>query len=122
MNGRPIHGSSRDELATALVATGFGYDAAVRERQAAVAARVLPRVRDIRRVGVAALDLSWCACGRFDGYYERGVKPWDVAAGGLIAARAGLDVRELAASGEDPPGFMAAAPGIIAELETLVVG
>jgi myo-inositol-1(or 4)-monophosphatase len=121
LNGWPIHGSSRDELATALVATGFGYDASVRERQAAVAARVLPRVRDIRRVGVAALDLSWCACGRFDGYYERGVKPWDVAAGGLIAARAGLEVRELPASGEDPAGLMAAAPGIIAELEGLVV-
>ena len=80
---QPIRGSSRDELATAMVATGFGYDAPVRERQAAVLARLLPRVRDIRRVGAAALDLAWCACGRFDAYYERGVKPWDVAAGSL---------------------------------------
>ncbi|HEY2161721.1 MAG TPA: inositol monophosphatase family protein, partial [Solirubrobacteraceae bacterium] len=66
MNGEPISPSGRDELAKALVATGFGYDADVRSQQAAVVARVLPRVRDIRRVGAAALDLAWCACGRFD--------------------------------------------------------
>ena len=64
----------------------------VRARQAEVLTRVLPRVRDIRRAGAAALDLAWCACGRYDAYWERGVKPWDVAAGGLIAARAGLEL------------------------------
>src|SRR5205807_6291231 len=81
LDGQPIRGSARNELATAMVATGFGYEASVRERQAAVVARVLPQVRDIRRVGAAALDLAWCSCGRFDAYYERGVKPWDIAAG-----------------------------------------
>ena len=75
---------------TALVATGFGYDAAVRESQARVVARLLPRVRDVRRLGAAALDLAWTAAGRFDAYYERGVKHWDVAAGALICERAGL--------------------------------
>jgi myo-inositol-1(or 4)-monophosphatase len=121
VNGALIHGSERADLATAMVATGFGYDAAVRERQAAVAARVLPRVRDIRRIGAAALDLAWCACGRFDAYYERGVKPWDVAAGALICERAGLEVRDLAGEGAVvPPGLVVAPAGIIEELARLV--
>lgn len=121
LNGRVILGSERADLATAMVATGFGYDAAVRERQAAVVARVLPCVRDIRRIGAAALDLAWCACGRFDAYYERGVKAWDVAAGALICARAGLEVRELAGEGDEiPPGLVLAPAGIIEELVGLV--
>lgn len=120
MDGSPIQASEAADLATAMVATGFGYDSAVRERQAAVVARVLPRVRDIRRVGAAALDLAWSACGRFDAYYERGVQRWDVAAGSLIAARAGLTVRELAATGEAAAGIIAAPSALIDELEGLV--
>lgn len=122
LNGCPISGSERGELATALVATGFGYDARVRARQAAAVARVLPRVRDIRRFGSAALDLAWCACGRWDAYYERGVHAWDVAAGALIAARAGLEVRDLPAAGEEAAGLLAAPQGIVEELFALVVG
>jgi myo-inositol-1(or 4)-monophosphatase len=122
LNGQAIRASGRDELASALVATGFGYDAGVRARQAAVVSRVLPRVRDIRRVGAAALDLVWCACGRFDAYYERGVQPWDVAAGVLIAARAGLEVRELPAAEHDAAGIVVAPPAIIDELFELVAG
>ncbi len=121
LNGEPIHGSERADLARAMVATGFGYDAGVRERQAAVVARVLPRVRDIRRIGAAALDLAWCACGRFDAYYERGVQPWDVAAGSLIALRAGLEVRTLPRREDDAAGIVAASTGMIEELFTLVV-
>ena len=74
-------------------------------------ARVLPRVRDIRRAGAAALDLAWCACGRYDAYYERGVKPWDVAAGGLIAERAGLALRSLEARDDEPAGSAGGAAG-----------
>jgi myo-inositol-1(or 4)-monophosphatase len=122
MNEVVIAASRRDDLSTALVATGFGYDAEVRSRQAAVLTRVLPRVRDIRRAGAAALDLAWCACGRYDAYYERGVKPWDVAAGALLAARAGLEVRVLPADGEDPEGLLVAPPKIVDELWTLVAG
>lgn len=120
LNGVGVRGSDRDELATALVATGFGYDSAVRERQAAVVARLLPLVRDIRRVGAAALDLAWCACGRFDAYYERGVQAWDVAAGALVARRAGLEVRDLPPVGEDAAGLVAAPAGIVEELVELV--
>jgi myo-inositol-1(or 4)-monophosphatase len=121
MNGEPISASGRGELAKALVATGFGYDADVRSQQAAVVARVLPRVRDIRRVGAAALDLAWCACGRFDAYYERGVHAWDVAAGALICSRAGLELRDLAReSDEIPSGLLVAPAAIVAELYELV--
>jgi myo-inositol-1(or 4)-monophosphatase len=122
LNGTPIAGSERDDLAMAMVATGFGYDSSVRARQAAVVGRVLPRARDIRRFGAAAMDLAWCACGRWDAYYERGVHAWDIAAGALIAARAGLSVRDLPAAEEDPAGLVVAPPGIVDELYGLVAG
>lgn len=122
LNGEQIHSPERESLATAMVATGFSYDAGVRARQAVVLARVLPRVRDIRRFGAAALDLCWCACGRFDGYYERGLHAWDIAAGSLIAQRAGLEVRPLPAAGEDPEGLVVAPQALIDELYSLVAG
>ncbi len=122
LNGAAIAGSDRAELATALVATGFAYDSGLRARQAQLLLRVLPRVRDIRRAGAAALDLAWCACGRCDAYYERGLKPWDWAAGSLIAARAGLEVRELGPGADGPAGLLAAPPGLVDELEELVLG
>jgi myo-inositol-1(or 4)-monophosphatase len=121
LNGQPIAGSSRGELATALVATGFSYDVEWRRRQAGVVARVLPAVRDIRRCGAAALDLAWVACGRFDAFYERGLNAWDAAAGELICSRAGIAVRELPAAGEDPAGVIAAPPALIDELMELVL-
>jgi len=121
LNGATISGSSRDDLATALVSTGFAYDADVRAKQAVVMSRVLPRVRDIRRAGSAALDLAWLACGRYDAYYERGVNLWDYAAGGLIAERAGLVVRELSAADDGPAGLAAAAPALMDELLGLIL-
>jgi myo-inositol-1(or 4)-monophosphatase len=122
LNAAEIASSARTELATAMVATGFGYDSKMRARQAAAVARVLPRARDIRRFGSAAMDLAWCACGRWDAYYERGVHAWDIAAGALIASRAGLVVRELPAVGDDPAGLVVAPDGIIEELYRVVVG
>jgi len=88
-NGERIGVTSKAELPTALLGTGFGYDAAHRARQARALQRVLPAVRDIRRGGSAALDLCWVACGRLDAYYEDGVQPWDTAAGELIVREAG---------------------------------
>ena len=120
VNGEPLRGSTRDELGEALVATGFGYEARVREGQAEVVARVLPRVRDIRRAGAAALDLAWAAAGRVDAFYERGVKPWDIAAGTLLCEAAGLVVRELEPTDALPRGVIAAPPGLIDELFALV--
>jgi myo-inositol-1(or 4)-monophosphatase len=122
LGGEPIAASGADDLATALVATGFGYAADMRARQAQVLTRVLPAVRDIRRAGAAALDLAWLACGRYDLYWERGVKPWDIAAGGLIARRAGLETVTLAESDDGPSGIIAGPPRLVAELRALVLG
>lgn len=122
LDGAPISASDGSDLAVALIATGFGYEAGVRARQAGVIARVLPCVRDIRRAGAAALDLAWCACGRYDGYFERGVQPWDIAAGGLIAERAGLSLVELPEADGDPVGLLAAPAAYRDELLGLVLG
>lgn len=122
LNGVGITASAQDDLATSLVATGFAYDAAVRAKQAVVIGRVLPRVRDIRRAGAAALDLAWCARGRYDAYYERGVQRWDVAAGGLVAQRAGLALRELPAGEAGPAGVLVAPPALLDDLLGLVGG
>jgi len=97
LNGAPARvATGRSELSTALVATGFGYQSKRREWQAAVVAKIIPRVRDIRRFGSAALDLCWTAGGRYDAYYEWGLNPWDLAAGALICAEAGARVESLA--------------------------
>jgi len=120
LDGKPVRGSERTELATALVATGFGYDAEVRRRQAATLASVLPEVRDVRRFGAAALDLAWCAAGRFDAYYERGVQRWDVAAGSLLCERAGLVVEPLAAAPPQGTGILVAAPALADPLRRLI--
>jgi myo-inositol-1(or 4)-monophosphatase len=122
LNGEPCADPTRDDLATALVATGFGYDAAQRVEQGAVAAELLGRCRDIRRGGSAALDLAWTAIGRVDAYYEHGVQRWDIAAGVLLCAGAGLEVRPLRARGRLPAGVLAAPPAIADELQELVDG
>ena len=118
--GRALPGSDCDELAQALVATGFGYESEVRRRQAEVVARVLPVVRDIRRAGSAALDLAWLAAGRYDAFYERGVKTWDVAAGLLLCERAGLRVRRLEPRDGLPAGVLVAPPALLEALGELV--
>ena len=120
LDGTPVRPSRRDDLATALVATGFGYDAAVRAGQAEVLAELLPRVRDIRRMGSAALDLAWTAAGRYDAFYERGVHVWDTAAGTLLCERAGLEVRGLPANGRLPEGIVVAPPPLMDALAALV--
>jgi myo-inositol-1(or 4)-monophosphatase len=111
-----------ERLASALVATGLAYDAQVREAQAKVLLRLAPRVRDIRRFGSAALDLTWTAAGRYDAYFERSVKQWDVAAGQLICERAGLRVSELPAHDRLPWGILVAPPGLVEPLLEIVGG
>ncbi|MDX6689169.1 MAG: monophosphatase [Solirubrobacteraceae bacterium] len=120
LNGSPITASTSEDLATSLVGTGFAYDSDVRAGQAAVLARVLPRVRDVRRMGSAALDLAWTGAGRFDAFYERGVQIWDTAAGTVVCEAAGLVVRELPATAELPSGVVVAPAGLIDELRGLV--
>jgi myo-inositol-1(or 4)-monophosphatase len=114
-------GQGRD-LATAMVATGLAYDADVRAAQAKVLARLVPRVRDIRRFGSAALDLTWTAAGRYDAYFERSVKPWDIAAGALVCERAGLRVLELPVHEDLPWGILVAPAELAERLLELVAG
>ena len=118
-----LSGSSREvALETAMLATGFAYDADVRAAQARVLARVIPRVRDVRRFGSAALDLTWTAAGRYDAYFERTVKQWDIAAGALICERAGLVVLELPVHEHLPWGMLVARRALAEELLELVGG
>jgi myo-inositol-1(or 4)-monophosphatase len=109
-------------LESAMVATGLAYDERVREAQAKVLARLAPRVRDIRRFGSAALDLCWTAAGRYDAYFERSVKQWDVAAGALICERAGLTVLELPVYENLPWGILVASASLAEPLYELVEG
>ncbi|MEU4399528.1 inositol monophosphatase family protein [Micromonospora orduensis] len=93
--GQRLRCSTETDLGQALVATGFGYDAARRSHQARVVAGLISHVRDIRRLGAAALDLCLAAEGRVDAYFEKGLAAWDQAAGGLVASEAGLRVAGL---------------------------
>jgi myo-inositol-1(or 4)-monophosphatase len=111
-----------DELSSAMVATGLAYDATVRAAQAQVLNRLVPLVRDIRRFGSAALDLSWTAAGRYDAYFERTVKPWDIAAGALICKQAGLSVLELEPEESLPWGILVAREGLAGPLHEIVAG
>lgn len=81
--------------AGALLATGFGYDPSTHDGDLAAVRRVMPIARDLRRAGSAALDLAYVAAGRLDGYFERGLKPWDFAAGALLVAEAGGTVSRI---------------------------
>ncbi len=111
-NGLPISVSDRTDLAAALVATGFGYQADRRRAQADVLSALLPTIRDIRRFGSAALDLCAVASGRVDAYYEAGLNVWDYAAGWLIAAEAGATCDDGRGGPPSERFLVAAGPGI----------
>ncbi|WP_067700168.1 inositol monophosphatase family protein [Nocardia jejuensis] len=118
----PLRCNEVDSVGMALVATGFAYGTARRTRQGELVAQVLPHVRDIRRIGSAALDLCMVAEGRVDAHYEHGLNLWDWAAGALIAAEAGARVILPAPGTTGAAGelVMAAAPGIGEELTGLL--
>jgi myo-inositol-1(or 4)-monophosphatase len=109
------------DLASAIIGTGFSYDAATRAAQGAVLGGLLPQVADIRRGGSAALDLAAVASGRADAFYEDDLAPWDWAAGALLASEAGAVVRELRGTGARS-GVLAAAPPIAGALARAVGG
>ena len=110
--------SDVDDLAMALLGTGFGYQPHRRAAQAALLARMLPVIRDVRRIGSAALDLCMVAAGRLDGHYEHGLNVWDWAAGALIAAEAGavLLLPDPEVPGTEGALVVVAAPGVAAQL------
>jgi myo-inositol-1(or 4)-monophosphatase len=117
--------SGEDRLARTLLATGFGYDPQVRARQAEVLLRVLPQVRDIRRIGSAALDLVRVAEGSVDAYAETGLNAWDLAAGWLVVEEAGGVVVGVGEGAHSAPGkalTVAAGPALVDPVRTLFVG
>ncbi|MFD5556059.1 inositol monophosphatase family protein [Streptomyces sp. NPDC127068] len=120
VNDAPARTRPAPPFEQALVGTGFGYLAERRARQAEVVAHLIPRVRDIRRAGSAAIDLCDVATGRLDAYYERGLRPWDLAAGDLVAREAGA--RTGSRPGEPASGelVVAAPPGLFEPLQTLL--
>jgi myo-inositol-1(or 4)-monophosphatase len=110
----PWRGEVAPAISQALVATGFAYEAGVRAEQAELMTRLLPLVRDIRRFGSAAMDLAWTAMGRYDAYFERGVKLWDIAAGVLVCECVGLVAREI------DKGILVAPPALLEALVAIV--
>ena len=117
----PLRVSEKSELAEALVATGFSYLPEERAIAAERLVRVLPRVRDIRRLGSAARDLAWTAAGRFEAYYEVPTHHWDRAAGELLVREAGGVTSPLDPIGPSGPGLVAAGPGLHDALRALVL-
>jgi myo-inositol-1(or 4)-monophosphatase len=115
-----LHVNDPVELAAALVATGFGYTVDRRTAQARVAHAVIPQVRDIRRAGACSVDLCFLAAGRVDAYYERGPRPWDLAAGGLIAREAGARVEGLHGVDAGDDLIIAAGPHLFLALHDLL--
>ena len=112
-----VHAAEPVELAQALIATGFAYDSTMRGVQGDIVARLLPQVRDIRRMGTASLDLCAVASGRVDAYFERTLSPWDHAAGALIAREAGARVTGLNGVAPSHEFILAAAPELAESLE-----
>jgi len=117
LGGQGIRVAPAVEISQALVGTGFSYSAEKRLEQAAIVARLIGRVRDIRRAGTASLDLCSVACGRLNAYYERGLKPWDHAAGALVAKEAGAAVNGLRSEAATAEFLLAAEPSVATELE-----
>jgi myo-inositol-1(or 4)-monophosphatase len=122
LNDGRTHVTDQADLSQALIGTGFSYESEVRAIQAARVAEVLPRVRDIRRAGSAALDLASVACGRLDGFYEAAMQPWDRAAGVLLVEEAGGLVSDLPAPLGLSTGVIAAGPRLHPHLVELILG
>jgi myo-inositol-1(or 4)-monophosphatase len=119
VDGEPLPATGTPPpLDAALVCTGFGYTSQRRRAQARIVADLLPRVRDVRRIGVSSLDLCSVAAGRADAYYERGLHPWDFAAAWLVATESGIAVR--GPRGGAPSGelLVAARPPLVDVLGT----
>lgn len=125
LNGQPLRVSGKTELARAIVATGFPYDRNARTELMPRLARVLAECADVRRLGSAALDICWVACGRLDAYYES-VSPWDAAAGQLVAREAGASLSHFLPVNGDLPDELAgrywliSTPGIHQQLQAIL--
>ncbi|WP_315097471.1 inositol monophosphatase family protein [uncultured Cellulomonas sp.] len=120
LDGRELRVSAARPLIDSLVGTGFGYVATRRRAQGRIVAELLPQVRDIRRAGCASLDLCAVAAGGLDLYYERGLQPWDLAAGALVAQEAGAQVTGLRGQAAQEAMTVAGPPGSVERLRDLL--
>lgn len=120
LNGSPISVRTNTMLSDALVGTGFSYRAEERGAHAQRVARLITQIRDIRRLGAAAIDLCFVACGRYDAYFEENLQSWDLIAGQLIATEAGAVVTDFAGNTVTPRQVLAAQPGVHASLIQLI--
>jgi myo-inositol-1(or 4)-monophosphatase len=118
---QPLECGPGVQLDQALVGTGFGYRKERRKVQGEVVAAMLPQVRDIRRIGVASVDLCAVAAGRLDGFYERGLNYWDWAAGALVATEAGAVVGGLNGNPVSSSMAVAAGPALFGLLTSALV-
>lgn len=114
LNGEPLRVSQVQDLDSSLLVTGFAYDIRTRpDKNLKEYARLALLSQGVRRLGTASLDLCYVAGGRFDGYWELNLNPWDLAAGALIAAEAGARVTTVAGGSEllvGQPSILAANP------------
>jgi myo-inositol-1(or 4)-monophosphatase len=124
VNGRSLKVSQVTELQRSLLVTGFPYDAwSTPHDNVEFYGRFARRTQGVRRMGSAALDMCYVGAGRFEGYWELSVKPWDVAAGGLVASEAGATVTRLDGQADyvtPPCSLLAAAPGLYGKMKAIL--
>lgn len=120
LNGSPISVRDNSFLSDALVGTGYSYHSDKRGTHARRVAQMIPHIRDIRRLGAAAIDLCFVACGRYDAYFEENLQSWDLIAGQIIATEAGAIVTDFAGNEVTPAQVLATQPGIQAALIQLI--
>lgn len=120
LNGKSIHVRNNADLADALVCTGFSYHVDKRAHHAQRVAQMVSHIRDIRRLGAAAIDLCFVACGRYDAYFEENLHSWDLVAGHIIASESGALVSDYRGHPVTPAQVLCAQPGIQQQLIQLI--
>lgn len=121
LNGAPITCSSLTDLSKALVATGFSYTRSQRTVQSRRVTEFIDQIRDVRRMGAAAVDICFVACGRLDAYFEENLHSWDVLAAELIAREAGASSGDFSGGPLRPAEVLVSAPGVFDALSTVLV-
>ena len=120
LNNKRIHCNDKTEIAQALVSTGFSYSPEQRTIQSKRVAKFIHKIRDIRRLGAASIDICFVACGRLDAYFEENLHQWDTAAAELIALESGVKSGNFAGGPSSPKEILIASPKIFDQLSQLI--